>query len=59
ILEVDAEGDVANCGVTQYRFEAGEGHDGALRLERYNFTAPLERAGAPVTSAPDAIVAVR
>ncbi|MDP2010009.1 MAG: histidine phosphatase family protein [Phenylobacterium sp.] len=59
ILEIDAEGDVANCGVTQYRFEADEGHDGALRLERYNFTAPLERAGAPVTSAPDAIVAVR
>lgn len=59
ILEIDAEGDVANCGVTEYRFEPGEGHDGALKLARYNFTAPLERAGAPVTSAPDAAVAAR
>jgi probable phosphoglycerate mutase len=59
ILEIDAEGDVANCGVTQYRFEGVGGHDGAMRLERYNFTAPLERAGAHVTSAPDAIVAAR
>jgi 2,3-bisphosphoglycerate-dependent phosphoglycerate mutase len=32
---------------------------GRMRLVRYNFTAPLEREGAPVTTAPDAKVAAR
>jgi probable phosphoglycerate mutase len=59
ILDIDALGDVVNCGVTEYRFDDTKGHDGALQLVRYNFTAPLERAGAPVTSAPDAMVAAR
>ena len=54
ILAIDAEGDVANCSVTEYRFDAAEGIDGRPRLERYNFVAPLEDAGAPVTTAPDA-----
>jgi probable phosphoglycerate mutase len=30
-----------------------------LVLKRYNFVAPLEREGAPVTSAPDENVAAR
>ncbi|RZJ44871.1 MAG: histidine phosphatase family protein [Brevundimonas sp.] len=55
ILAVDREGDVANCGVTTY----SRNGDGDLRLEAYNFVAPLEREGAPVTSAPDAKVAAR
>lgn len=59
ILAIDAEGDVANCGVTEYSFAAEDGKDGGLRLQRYNFVAPLERAGAPVTSEPDANVAAR
>jgi broad specificity phosphatase PhoE len=59
LMAIDAAGDVANCGVTEYRFDASAGPDGALVLERYNFVAPLERAGAPVTSAPDAAVAAR
>ena len=59
ILDIDAAGDVANCGVTEYRFDPTEGADGALRLEVYNFIAPLKEAGAPVTSAPDAAVAAR
>jgi broad specificity phosphatase PhoE len=59
ILEIDAGGDVANCGVTEYRFDPDQGSDGALRLEVYNFLAPLNEAGAPVTSAPDAAVAAR
>lgn len=59
ILAIDAQGEVVNCGVTEYRFDPSEGKSGALRLARYNFTAPLERAGAPVTSAPDAPVAAR
>jgi len=59
ILEIDRAGDVANCGVTEYRFDPNCGPNGALKLHRYNFTAPLERAGAPVTSEPDAAVAAR
>lgn len=59
ILAIDSLGDVVNCGVTEYAFDPGAGHDGALRLLRYNFAAPLEAAGAPVTSAPDQPVAAR
>ena len=59
ILAIDAEVDVANCGVTEYAF-AQPVHGGpGLKLVRYNFTAPLEREGAPVTTAPDAKVASR
>lgn len=59
ILKIDAEGDVANCSVTEYRFDPHAGPHGCLKLHRYNFTAPLEREGAPVTREPDAAVAVR
>jgi len=55
ILAIDAEGDVANCGVTTYSRD----DRGGLTLEVYNFVAPLENEGAPVTSAPDAKVAAR
>jgi probable phosphoglycerate mutase len=56
VLAIDALGDVANCGVTEYRLAA----DGAqLELVRYNFTAPLRETGAAVTTAPDAPVAAR
>lgn len=56
VLAIDARGDVANCGVTEYRLAA----DGArMELVRYNFTAPLRETGAAVTSAPDAPVAAR
>ena len=57
ILAIDAAGDVANCGITEYRFADSEGPSGGLTLARYNFTAPLERVGAPVTTAPDHPVA--
>lgn len=50
ILAVDAEGDVANCGVTEYVFSPDAGPDGGLALVRYNFVAPLEEQGTPVTS---------
>jgi broad specificity phosphatase PhoE len=59
ILAIDREGDVANCGVTTYTFNPALGHDGALQLRAYNFVAPLEDAGAPVTTEPDAQVAAR
>ena len=55
ILAIDAQGDVANCGVTTYHRSA----EGGLVLEDYNFVAPLRMEGAPVTTAPDAKVAAR
>lgn len=59
ILAIDALGDVANCAITEYGFDAQAGQDGGMKLLRYNFLAPLEDAGAPVTTAPDAPVAAR
>ncbi len=58
ILAIDREGDVANCSVTEYRFDPTAGRDGNLVLHRYNATAPVRQAET-VTSAPDKIVAVR
>jgi broad specificity phosphatase PhoE len=57
ILAIDRGGDVANCGLTEYRFDPTLGKDGGLRLARYNFTVPLEEEGTPVTSEPDVKVA--
>ena len=58
ILAIDKASEVANCGLTEYRLAPNEETPAAegpkLKLERYNFVAPLEQAGAPVTAAPDA-----
>ena len=59
ILAIDREGDVANCSITEYRFDPAAGKNGNLVLARYNVTAPMEDAAAPVTSAPDEMVAAR
>ena len=59
ILDIDAEGDVANCSVTEYAFDPDQGASGKPILLRYNFVAPVEREGTPVTSEPDANVAAR
>lgn len=59
ILAIDREGELANCSVTEYRFDPQGGKDGRLMLERYNFIAPLQSAGAAVTAEPDAAVAAR
>jgi broad specificity phosphatase PhoE len=53
ILAVDKAADVANCSITEYRFDRSKGQHGGLRLVRYNETAPMERSGAPVTDEPD------
>lgn len=52
ILEIDAEGDVANCAVTEYARVRGDGQS-TLRLQRYNYVLPLEQEGARVTDEPD------
>lgn len=59
ILAIDRAEEVANCSVTLYRHDPALGPRGNLALDLFNFVAPLERAGAPVTSKPDAIVAAR
>jgi 2,3-bisphosphoglycerate-dependent phosphoglycerate mutase len=60
ILAINAQGDVANCSVTEYvHGPSDSGKDGALVLKAYNRTLPLEQQGAPVTTAPDATVARR
>jgi probable phosphoglycerate mutase len=59
ILTIDRSGDIANCGITEYRFDANAGRDGGLVLTSYNFTVPLEQEAAPVTAEPDANVAAR
>ncbi|MBB6123342.1 histidine phosphatase family protein [Sphingobium subterraneum] len=59
ILEIDRQADVANCSITEYRFDPQAGRSGNLVLVRYNVTAPIEQERAPVTRAPDPVVAAR
>ncbi|MCX7284925.1 MAG: histidine phosphatase family protein [Novosphingobium sp.] len=59
ILAIDREADVANCAVTEYRWEQGAGADGKLVLAQYNLTAPLTDKATPVTAEPDKMVAAR
>jgi broad specificity phosphatase PhoE len=59
ILRIDKDNEIANCSVTSYVHDAFAGPKGQLRLELFNFIAPLEEAGAPVTSSPDAKVAAK
>jgi len=59
ILAIDKAGDVVNCGVCEYEFEPDDAKHCVPRMVRYNFAAPLVEEAAPVTSAPDAMVATR
>ena len=59
ILAIDSAGDVANCSITEYRFDPSAGRDGNLVLVRYNETAPVEYSDETVTTAADPIVAAR
>jgi broad specificity phosphatase PhoE len=59
ILAIDRQGDVANCAITEYRFDPAAGRDGGLVLARYNVTAPMEEETTPVTDEPDHMVAAR
>jgi probable phosphoglycerate mutase len=58
ILAIDRAEEVANCSVTMYRYDPDAYPRGMLRLELFNFVAPLEEAGAPVTTKPDTHIAV-
>jgi broad specificity phosphatase PhoE len=59
LLRIDRAEEVANCSITQYDFDPTLGPHGRLALRCFNFIAPLEEAGEPVTSKPDAPVAPR
>lgn len=59
ILDIDRQADVANCSITEYRFDPMIGKAGNLVLARYNVTAPIEEEATPVTRAPDPVVAAR
>lgn len=53
ILAIDQAGDVANCSVTEYAFDADAPGDGGLKLIRYNAIEAVAASAAPVTAAPD------
>ncbi len=59
ILAIDRAEEVANCAVTSYEFDPALGKHGDLAPRLFNFVAPLEAAGAPVTREPDASIAPR
>ncbi len=59
LLAIDKKAEIANCSVTLYEHDETLGPRGNLRLKLYNFVAPLEQAGAPVTSEPDAKIGAR
>jgi probable phosphoglycerate mutase len=59
ILAIDAAEEVANCSVTSYVYNSRLGTHGKMELDRFNFVAPLEAAGTPVTARPDKPVAAR
>jgi ribonuclease H / adenosylcobalamin/alpha-ribazole phosphatase len=58
ILDIDKKADVANCGLTEYRFQPDES-DGKLALVKYNLVVPLAEEGAEITAEPDHMVAAR
>jgi broad specificity phosphatase PhoE len=59
ILAADRAGDVPNCSVTSYAFDAGLGKRGKLALRLVNFVAPLEATGTPVTVSKDVPAAAK
>lgn len=59
ILKIDRENEIANCSVTSYEYNAHSGPRGKLELGLFNFVAPLEEAGAPITSKPDTAIVTK
>ena len=59
ILAIDRENEIANCSVTRYDNDMSQTKNGRLVLTEFNFVAPLEHEGAPVTRAPDAVTGAR
>jgi probable phosphoglycerate mutase len=55
LLDIDRAGEVANCSITRFAVNSADEH-ARLELQEYNFVAPLEESGTPVTAAPDPAV---
>jgi broad specificity phosphatase PhoE len=52
ILDLDTAGDIPNCSVNSWEYDAALGRHGKLAPRLVNFVAPLEEHGAPVTAEP-------
>jgi broad specificity phosphatase PhoE len=59
ILGIEQREDVANCGVTWYRFDPTAGRRGKMMLHRFNFVAPLVERDVTVTTRRDVPVAAK
>ncbi|MBI3650012.1 MAG: histidine phosphatase family protein [Acidobacteria bacterium] len=57
IMEMDRTHEIANCSVTAYEFDPRLGKKGKLALRLFNFVAPLEQEGAPITTQKDIPIA--
>ena len=53
VLSLDRAGEIPNCAVTSYEFDATRGRNGKLVPCLINFVVPLLEAGAPITAEPD------
>ncbi|KAF4300641.1 hypothetical protein GTA08_BOTSDO14326 [Botryosphaeria dothidea] len=54
IIAIDRTGEVANCSVTEYRFDPTLGASGKLALVRYNDVRAVDTSSVAVTAEPDA-----
>ncbi len=52
LLEIDRSLEVANASITSYEFDPALGRHGRPSLKLFNFVAPMEREGTPVTAEP-------
>lgn len=59
ILAIDSANEIANCSVTSYDVDPSEGTVGKLVLRLFNFVAPLEVEGAPITTTPDVPASIK
>jgi broad specificity phosphatase PhoE len=59
ILGIDKQAEVLNCGIAAYDFEEDANGVCVPQQSLWNFGAPLEKEGAPKTSAPDAMAGTR
>jgi broad specificity phosphatase PhoE len=52
ILAIDRAGNIGNCSITEYRFDAAAGKDGGMVLTRFNANAALDGEEALPTAEP-------
>ncbi len=57
ILSIDRTGDIANCGVTSYIYDAALGLSGGMALHTFNYVAPLQESNTTITAQPDVPIA--